>query len=184
MTETEFEVPDGFDPETETPDVDDLLADEPNPEAEVVVPDDVSEDELRKLAYKAQKQARFEREQRVKAETRNWRAEAAEHYPYADLDTITAESRRAFLEAAKQDDQRFRERAKDLISENERTREEIKAEVEAEVEARYADGWGKPFTAGGGPPVEGAETEERLSRARRQKSLVGVTKALMDGRRI
>lgn len=166
-------------------DLDELFTEEeeiPEP----VIEEGLSEEELRVRLVKAEKSAAFEREQRLQVARKNWATEAKEHFPYAKPESIKADSRRSFMEAAKEQDADFRDRAKPILEKQEKTREELKEELRAEIEGETANAWGKPTvgssTAGGA--ADQAEIDQRLDRARKGRDLFGATKALMDGRRV
>lgn len=149
-----------------------------------VIPEDLSEDELRRRLVAAEKKATFEREQRIKTATKNWALEAKEHFPYSSPERIKADSRRSFLEEAKRQDADFRERAQPIIEKASKTEEDIRAEIRAELEEEAAKQWGRPATqSGGGSGTKNEETEKRLEKSRKKRDLHGAVSALMDGGR-
>lgn len=167
-------------------DIEDLFADEEEIE-EVEIEEGLSEDELRSRLAKAEKKAAFERSQRLSVARKSWITEAKEHFPYSKPEAIKADSRRAFLEAAKEQDADFRERAEPFLTKAEKDREELKKELEAEMEEKYAKAYGKPTigsTTAGGESADQAQVDERLEGARKKRDMVGAARALMDGKRI
>lgn len=166
-------------------DLDELFGVEEDEIVEPVIPDDLSEDELRARLTKAEKSAAFERNQRIAVARKTWVAEAKEHFPYSAPEGIKADSRRTFLEEAKKQDSDFRERAQPILERAEKTEEEIRAKVQEELEAKAGAAWGKPHTGGG---IEGEiteeQTEQRIEAAYKKRDLHEATRALMDGRRI
>lgn len=174
----------GLDPAA---DIDDLFdpAEDPDP-GDVSDIDGLTDDELRARLVKAEKKARFETDLRLTTARKNWEQEARQHFPYSQPDRIKATSRRAFLEAAKEQDTEFRTRAKPLLDRVGETEDQVRARVEAEVEERYRNGWGTPtFSAVGGAPDE-SETDAKIDKARRrgQAGMKDSVKALIDGGRI
>lgn len=166
--------------------LDDLFEDETELE-EPEIPDDLSEDELRRRLVSAEKRAAFERDQRVKTARKTWIAEAKEHFPYSAPEKITADSRRSFLEEAKKQDADFRERAEPLLTKTQETEEKMRERIRKELEAEAAAAFGRPTVGSGGGASEPAKQEDvdkRLDSARKSRDLIGATKALMDGRRI
>lgn len=167
-------------------DLDDLFADETEIE-DPVIEDGLTEEQLRTRLVAAEKRATFERGQRLAVARKGWEAEAEKHFPYSKPSTIKAESRRAFLEAAKEQDADFRDRAAPILEKVDKTREELKEELRAELEAEAGKAFGKPTVGSAtstGDAAEQAQIDERLDKSRRSRDLVGGVKALMDGRRV
>ena len=178
--------------ETEEPalapvtDIDDLFADEEEIE-DVEIEEGLSEDELRSRLAKAEKKASFEKNERLKVARKGWVAEAKEHFPYSKPEAIKADSRRAFLEAAKEQDADFRERAEPILTKAEQDREALKEELRTELEAEAGRAWGRPTigsTSRSSGEPEQTQIDERLDRARKKRDLKSAATALMDGKRI
>lgn len=142
----------------------------------------VDPDELARENAKLKKRLEWAEQQKAKAEQAKWQAEARKHFPYANVDSINATSRRAFLKQARA----MHESNKALIApqiEALRAKEAaLRAEVEAKVKAELAEAWGKPNLGGGpsGAPVEAAAAADELQRARNSRNLAGIAKALMN----
>lgn len=168
-------------------DLDDLFEHEDDDDFEPEVSENLTEEELRVRLVKAEKQANFERTERLKVARKSWATEAQTHFPYSKPDKIKADSRRAFLEAAKEQDTDFRERAAPLLEKVEKTEEQIREEVRAELEGEARSAWGRPTTQSGSSSASAAkeaDTDKRLDSARRKRDLTGIASALMDGGRI
>lgn len=188
MSSTETETEETTPPEPLLPvtDIDDLFADEPEEIPDPVIPDDLSDDELRARVVKAEKSATYERNQRLAVARKTWVTEAKQHFPYSSPDSITADSRRTFLEAAKSQDADFRERAKPILELAEQKEEEIRTKIQEEEATKAANAWGTPHNQGGAGVgnVTEEQTEKRLDSAYKRRDLVEAAKALMDGKRI
>lgn len=131
---------------------------EPDPE------DSYDPDQTQAKLRKLEKQLAWEREQRIKQGTKNWKAEAAKRFPLADVDEIQATSRRAFLRAAADQHQRYERKLKPILSQVEALKGEAIQTIREEERGRAANAWGRP-TAGPQQPL--TETAEQASEEQR-----------------
>lgn len=166
----------------EAPDFDD------EPEAVTARDEDefVDPEELARENAKLKKRLEWAEAQKAKAEQTRWRAEAEKYFPYAHIDSIQANSRRAFLKAARAQHEANKSLVAPHIEALKAKEAAMRAEIEAKVKAELAEAWGKPNIGGGpsGAPVEAAARADELDRARNSRNLAAVAKALIQTNRI
>lgn len=141
--------------------------------------DDEDTVELRKQLRKAQKEAEFHKQQRLRAELPKWKQEAEKFFPLADIDSIKAESRRAFLREAAKQHRALKPKIDKVLA---REREQLSATTEQERAAKReeaAKAWGKPTAGGPGVPPE-ASQKVRAETDRPVLASGGVTRMIMD----
>lgn len=179
-------------PEPEAPDDDDLPddiaalldepdLDDPDPDLEVNLEEYQDTEELARELTKTRKRNKYLEEQTLIKARKEWRREGKKYFPYAELDTIEATSRRGFLKQAQTQHEQIKGRVESVLTEE---RKKLTAAQTAEqVAAREAaaTSWGKPVT-GGAPAMPPAQTtaDDRLQAARRNRDLQGSIRALID----
>ena len=133
-----------------------------------------------------QKRVEFLEAQVVKTKATSWKDEALKYFPLSkhSLDTINANSRRAFLKQAKAEHERILPHVQSVL-------EEAKSFVEAEKLAARTEGktaaaaaYGKPLSGPDVNEIDQAAANSNLTLAREEAkktgSLVNVFKRLMD----
>lgn len=140
-------------------------------------------DELARELAKARKQLAFEKDQRVKASRKNWEQEAQKFFPLCDPAAIHADSRRAFLKAAKAQHQRTYALLKPRLDEIEQIKATAREQALAEERAAVAGAYGKP-TVGTGTPPPSTTADDRLEMARQRRDLRGSIAAMIEAGRI
>lgn len=129
--------------------------------------------ELRKKLVAAEKKAAFLEQQRLKTEQPRWKQEAEKYFPYADLDSIDATSRRGFLRAAKAEHESVAAKVEKAVAaklgvfDPEAEREKIRAEEKARLE----EAWGSPTVNTAQAPTEARENAEAVDKAIQSQGL-------------
>lgn len=167
------------DPEDDDLDLDAQDDDEPATAEPEDDPDEEPEDEweppevkqLRRQLAKAQREAEKQKQLRVQSSAKDWKKEVARRFPLADVDSIQADSKRAFLRAA----QKSHAAAYKLLKPHlDAAEQAIKEKVRADAEAA----WGKPVVGPTTVPIEAAADSKELEEARKTGDLVKIVGAL------
>lgn len=150
---------------------DDLEDDDPEVDDEpVLAQSDEYEDpvvaKLKAKIAKQEKQLKYQQDLRVKDQEKAWRAEAARRFPLADVEEISAKSKRAFLRQAAQQHERVERKVQPIISALESLRGEVIQTAQGEARDQAKAAWGQPTAGPQAPMVEAAETEVSLDRRR------------------
>lgn len=169
-----------FDPKLPD-DLDELLSlpDDPTP-AQVAAYADEDHDELARRLVATERQLEWERSQRITQGQKSWATEAAKYFPLSSPDTITADSRRGYLRAAKEQHQRNYALLKPKIDELEATLAAAKVTALGEAREAAAGAYGRPTLSVGAPPPA-TTADDRLAAARGKRDLRGSVRALIDG---
>lgn len=185
---TETEAEPEFNYEADTEGIEDLLA-EPDDEEDDVIDDDdepiaaqtdeygVVDPEVARLQAKlakAQKQLKHQEGLRAKDNETKWRSEAERRFPLADVDEITATSRRGFMRKAEEQHQRYYKKVSPVLEKLDALRAEVITEAKAEGRQAAEDSWGKPTVA---PQVAQVTAAEQELDPRRFKTLHDLTRA-------
>lgn len=136
-------------------------------------------DELARKLRSTEKQLAWERDQRLKVSRKAWEAEATKFFPLSDPAEIHADSRRAFLRAAKVRHQRTYTLLKPKLDEIAAIKASAHDTALAEERAAVAGAYGKPTVGVGGPPPTTTK-DERLQEARMRRDLRSSVRALID----
>lgn len=136
------------------------------------------EDELTKLKRenaKLAKKAAWADEQARNAKLAKWQAEAAKFFPLSNPETITADSRRAFIRAAEAQHNAVKNNPKII-----QYRDQVIAQAQAEAEQirlaarqQAESAWGKVVSGPGLVPAQQGSDEDGLRNARRKGDLAG-----------
>lgn len=137
-------------------------------------------DDLARRLAKAERALAHEREQRIRVSLKSWKQEGQKFFPLADLDNITADSRRGYLRAARDQHERnlrILEPQLRALKAAQGAADEAAAKAARDTEASK---WGRPVTnAGGGVPT-GSTNDERLLKARQKGDFTAATRALLE----
>lgn len=179
--ESVFELPTFSYIETEDDDEDDELL----PAATVEEDDELAVDEyedesqLRARLAKAEKQAKHYAEQAAQAKQGQWRKKYKEMYPLANVDSITATSRRGFEKAAVKSHNDNYKLLEPTLRQLKETAEKLTSSVTAEARTAAAAAFGKPVAGPGIVPLESSKQTEDLIEARKTGDLSRVLSVLM-----
>jgi hypothetical protein len=148
--------------------------DEEPPEEDDTAYDEYDPNQLQARLKKAEKQLKWSEEQRVTQGRKNWKAEAERRFPLADVDEITATSRRGFLKAADASHKRYKRKLTPILA-------QLKGAEKAEEEARRAEDrereagqWGRPRGGPQQPLTEQAEAATSQERNLDRRNYGGV----------
>lgn len=128
-------------------------------------------DELRAHVTKLEKALNYQKNLRAKQQEGGWRKEAAEKYPLAAVDSIKADSRRAYLRAAAESHNLVYKHLQPHIDKLEAEKKKVIEATKAEARAEAADAWGKPTAGHTGGEVDEAQFQSELTAARSQNDL-------------
>lgn len=191
-TETEFsfdlfdgEEPEGLDDEElDAPTLEEVQEEIELEEDEFEEFDELPDPKILARLKKAEKEAQFYKELRIKAAAKDWRAEAEKFYPLSTpfLDSIKAESRRSFLKQARQYHSAMRPYVEEKVLKPakeavERARQEAIEEARKEAEKR----WGPPTVEAPEVSSDVDATREAVEKARQRGELSDVILAMMRG---
>lgn len=186
---TETEAEPEFNYEADTEGIEDLLAepDDDEPELDDDEPAVQATDEygvvdpevarLQAKLAKAQKQLKHQEGLRAKDNETKWRSEAERRFPLADVDEITATSRRSFLRKAEEQHQRYYKKVSPVLEKLDALRAEVITEAKAEGRAAAEESWGRPTVA---PQVAQVSAAEQELDPRRFKTLHDLTRARLN----
>ena len=183
-----------FEIDPELPDDVKALVDEPDfeeqAEAELALeePDDDDDDyvdpevrDLRKQLKVAQKKAEHFESLRLRADRSKWETEAAKFFPFANPDTIAADSRRGFLREAKAQHEQIKAAVQPVLAQYKADRETIRAELEAEVRAEISAAWGKPTVNPNAVPTLAQDRTDKVDALIQSKGLAaGIREMLIQ----
>jgi hypothetical protein len=133
-------------------------------------------------------------EQRLHLATRAaWEAEAAEHFPFADVEAITEATHRGFIRAAKASHDRTAARVEQVVgainAETAAIRQAAREQAQADERAAAAAAWGTPVISAGGPPPAAAnpgtpsQRGDRITERNERVSLEGAVREFVQQER-
>lgn len=177
-----------FDPDPELPEDITELLDEPDFEEEAAaeIAAAIPEDEYNTEAYTDPELAE-ERRKRIAAEKRaahfeglrvkdsrsKWEAEAAKFFPFADAGSIQATSRRGFLRAAQQENERVKNlpSIKAMIERGSLATEAVAAEALDIAREESRDAWGKPLVGPSAAPAAAIQKQDQAQRIQNARTV-------------
>lgn len=172
----EVELPDDLERLLDEPAFDDPDDDEPETIARY---EDEEPDELARRLAKTERALTYERDQRLKVSRKNWEAEGTKYFPLADVSSIKADSRRAFLREARAQHQRTYTLLKPRLDEIEHIKQTAREDALAEERARVAGAYGRPMVGAGGSAPAPTD-QERLAASRQKRDLRAGVRALIE----
>lgn len=155
------------------------VEDEPDEEPEW--DEDPAASKLRKDLATANKKLAWSEEQRINSSRKNWREEAGRRFPLSSPDEIAADSRRAFLKKANEQQVKMEKRLGPILQQVQKLREDLIVETKAEVRQEAQTAWGKPSF--GAPAVEQTQAAEDAAKYKPSayKRLEDLTLAKLKG---
>lgn len=178
--EPPFELPSfSYIDEDDEPDDEDLPLAASVEDDELAVDEYEDESQLRARLAKAEKQAQHYAAQAAQAKQEQWKVRFKKMYPLANVDEITATSRRSFEKAAIKSHNANYKLLEPTLTQLQEAAAKLKSSVTAEARQEAAAAYGKPVAGPGIVPLEQSAQTEDLIAARKTGDLRKVLSVLM-----